>query len=186
MKLAHIAALAIVGTIGATVALSLQPATPAATPAQTVPPTTPSVSSQPGNLKRVLDMFRSDLNASKIRTLNKVMKLTAPEADKFWPIYRKYETDLAAVDDRRVALIRQFVIANAGGSLTDSTATEMADKWLTITQDRLDLWKKYNKEISAALSPIRGAQFLQVEHQISLLVDINIASEMPLIDAPSK
>ncbi|MGH7131617.1 MAG: hypothetical protein ACREJO_06700 [Phycisphaerales bacterium] len=183
MKFAHIAAFAIVGTIGASVALSLQPA---ATPAQTAPATTSSVSSQPGNLKRVLEMFRSDLNASKIRTLNKVMKLTAPEADKFWPIYRKYEIDLAAVDDRKVALIRQFITANAGGSLTASTANEIADKWLKITQDRLDLWKKYHKEISSAVSPIRGAQFLQVEHQISLLVDINIASEMPLVDATAK
>lgn len=73
-----------------------------------------------------------------------------------------------------------FQYQNAGG-LTDQNSTEIAEKWLSLTQDRLDLWKKYHGEISKAVSPTRAGQFLQVEHQIALLIDINIASEMPLV-----
>jgi hypothetical protein len=50
-----------------------------------------------------------------------------------------------------------------------------------VTGDRLALWKKYHQRISRAVSPVRGAQFLQVEHQMALFVDLNIASEMPVI-----
>jgi hypothetical protein len=57
----------------------------------------------------------------------------------------------------------------------------MADKWLKNIQARLDLWKKYHRKISQAVSPTRGAQFLQVENQMALFVDIGIASEMPQI-----
>jgi hypothetical protein len=61
----------------------------------------------------------------------------------------------------------------------------MAAQWLQNSQARLDLWKKYNLKISRAVSPIRAAQFLQVENQVALFVDMSIASEMPEI-APSK
>lgn len=173
----------LLATIGCVIAASAQPeakstTAPASSPAQAVAKT------DSGNLKSTLDLFRSDLNASKIRTLNEVMRMTADEAAKFWPIYQKYEAELTPIGDRKVALIRDFVTLHSTNSLTDAKASDITDRWLSITQDRLDLWKKYSKEISAAVSPIRGAQFLQVEHQISLLVDINIASEMPMVTQP--
>ncbi len=42
----------------------------------------------------------------------------------------------------------------------------------------------YYQRISTAVSPIRAAQFLQVEHQLALFVDLSIASEMPVVGAP--
>jgi hypothetical protein len=170
----------LLATVGCVIAASAQPETKTTT-APALAPAQPAVDADSGNLKSTLDLFRSDLNASKIRTLNEVMRMTAEEAAKFWPIYQKYETELTAVSDRKIALIRDFVTLHSTNSLTDAKAGEITERWLTLSQDRLDLWKKYSKEISTAVSPIRGAQFLQVEHQISLLVDINIASEMPLV-----
>jgi hypothetical protein len=57
----------------------------------------------------------------------------------------------------------------------------LAGQWLQNAQDRLDLWKVYSERISRVVSPMRGAQFLQVENQMALFVDISIASEMPLL-----
>lgn len=37
-------------------------------------------------LRAYLEMLRSDVNTTKIRTINEVMKLTGPEAEAFWPI----------------------------------------------------------------------------------------------------
>lgn len=133
------------------------------------------------DVRAYLEMLRSDVNTSKIATLNEVMKLTGPEADKFWPIYRKYEKELAAVGDRKLALIREFASAHFGGTLNDKLARTLAEKWLKNTQDRLDLWKKYHKQISKAVSPTRAAQFLQAEHQLALFIDLSIASEMPVV-----
>ena len=131
------------------------------------------------------EVLRSDFNATKIRTINQVMKLTGPEADGFWPVYRDYENELAAVGEEKLALIREFFTHHKDGTLNDQNAKAMAAQWLKNTQARLDLWKKYSKKISKAVSPIRAAQFLQVENQVALFVDMSIASEMPEI-APSK
>jgi len=136
------------------------------------------------NVRMYMEMLRSDFNATKIRTLNQVMKLTGPEAEAFWPIYREYEKEMAAVGDQKLALIREFMGYYRNGSLNDQNAKAMAAQWLKNSQARLDLWKKYNRKISKAVSPIRAAQFLQVENQVALFVDMGIASEMPEIAPP--
>jgi hypothetical protein len=132
-------------------------------------------------IRGYFELFRSDVSATKVRVINEVMKLTGPEAEKFWPVYREYEKELAAVAERKLALIREFAPLHFGGTLDDEQASRLADLWLKNTQERLDLWKKYHKQISKAVSPIRAAQFLQVEHQMALFIDLNIAAEMPVL-----
>ena len=140
---------------------------------------------EPDDLRAILEMMRSDMNGYKIRTLNQVMALTGAEAEAFWPIYRQYEKELAAVGDRKVALLREFAALRAAGTLEQKTWNDLAQRWLKNVQDRLDLWKKYQKKISQAVSPMRAAQFLQVEHQMALFIDLDIASEMPVLGAPA-
>lgn len=125
--------------------------------------------------------FRADFNGEKVRNLNEVMKLSVEEADKFWPIYRSYQQELAPVSDRKLALIREFLTYRKAGTLTEDRSKDLTAKWLQNAQDRLDLWKKYSEQISTSVSPTRGAQFLQVENQMALLVDVSIASEMPMV-----
>ncbi len=142
----------------------------------------------PDDLRAVLEMMRSDVNGFKIRTINQVMALTAPEAEAFWPLYRQYEKELAAVGDRKVALIREFAALRAAGAIEPKTWNSLAQRWLRNVQDRLDLWKDYQKKISKAVSPMRAAQFLQIENQMAVFIDLNIASEMPVLGtaAPAK
>jgi hypothetical protein len=127
------------------------------------------------------EQLRAEFNTNKINLYNDVMKLSGPEADKFWPFYRDYEKELAAVGDRKLELIREFFNHYNNNTLTDERSRAIAQKWLQNVQDRLDLWKKYHNRVSKALSPTRGAQFLQLENQMALFVDIAIASEMPVI-----
>jgi RNase H-fold protein (predicted Holliday junction resolvase) len=140
-----------------------------------------AAAAEPDDLRAVLETLRSDVNAFKVRTLNQALQMTGPEAEKFWPIYRQYEQDLAVVANQKVALLREFGERRAGGTLDHAAANAMAQKWLKNLQARLDLWKKYQKKIAKAVSPARAAEFLQVEHQMALFMDLNIAAEMPAL-----
>ena len=144
--------------------------------AQTEPTT-----AEPDNLRAVLEELRSDVNGYKVRVLNQAMQLTGPEAEKFWPVYRQYERELAAVAEKKIALLREFGERCANGTLDNKAANTMAQQWLKNVQARLNLWKKYQKKIAKAVSPARAAQFLQVEHQMALFMDLNIAAEMPAL-----
>ncbi len=44
----------------------------------------------------------------------------------------------------------------------------------------------YHQQISDAVSPLRAGQFLQVENQMAIFVDLSIASEMPVLGAPAE
>ncbi len=142
---------------------------------------TSTTTSATDDLRAVIETFRSDVNAFKVRTLNEVLQMTGPEAEKFWPVYRQYEKELAAVADKKIALLREFGERCARGTLDNQAAEVMAQQWLKNVQARLDLWKKYQKKIAKAVSPARAAQFLQVEHQMALFMDLNIAAEMPAL-----
>jgi hypothetical protein len=133
------------------------------------------------DINEVLKTFRSDVNATKIATLNRVMKLTAAEAEKFWPLYRAYEDELTTLSERKVKVLRDFAEANNSGKLSNDAAADISERWLTGVDGRVALWKKYYTQISQAVSPVRGAQFLQVENQMALFIDLAIASETPSI-----
>ncbi len=135
----------------------------------------------PDDLRAAIENLRSDVNAFKIRVLNEALQMTGPEAEKFWPIYRRYEQDLAQVANQKIALLREFHDRCANGTLEDDAANSIAQRWLKNVQARLDLWRKYHKRIAKAVSPARAAQFLQVEHQMALFIDLNIAADMPAL-----
>lgn len=136
------------------------------------------------DLQSLVELFRSDLSAAKKETIIAAMQLSADEAAVFWPIYRAYEVELANLGDQRLAVITQFVTAQRAGQLDDARAREISEKSFHYYQQRFELWKKYHARIAEALSAVRAAQFLQVEHQVSLLIDLGIASEMPLVGSP--
>lgn len=138
------------------------------------------------NLRNYLELVRSDMNAAKVATINDVMQLSDAEAETFWPIYREYELELGKIVDDRFALTKRFVAATDEGEFAGKEADEIASGFFDVLERRIKLWKKYHGRIKKQLSPARAGQFLQIENQIALFVDLNIASEMPVIEAPSE
>ena len=131
------------------------------------------------DLRATLEMLRADVRAVKIRALNETMQLSATEADKFWPVYRQYEKELGTVSDQKLALLREFTDRLNSGTLDNPAADRLAQQILKNIQARLDLWKKFQKKFARTLSPARAMQFLQVEHQMALYIDVNIARDLP-------
>ena len=83
--------------------------------------------------------------------------------------------------DTRIDMIMKFITEHVNGTFTDDRARETAKKAFKLLEHRTGLWKKYYGKSDKALSPIRAAQFVQIEHQIALLIDLQIASERPVI-----
>ncbi len=136
------------------------------------------------NMRNMLDMMFSEINTGKIETINEVLRLTESEADVFWPIYREYEAALEEVGTEKAVLIRDFLEVNAAPGATDAEWNDLAKRMIRNRQHRLDLWEKYHRKISREVSAVRAAQFLQLENQMAILIDLNIATEMPLVSSP--
>ena len=126
-----------------------------------------------------LELLRSDIKTEKVALLTEAMEFTPEEAEIFWPIYREYDLELAKLGDTRLALIKDFA-ANYE-NMTEAKAKELAQKTFKLDADRLKLQQKYYQKVEKALSATEAARFIQVERQIRLLIDLQIAAEMPLI-----
>lgn len=75
------------------------------------------------NLRAYVELLRSDVRARKVGIITEVMQFTDAEDAKFWPVYRENETELAKVNDDRLALIKEYAVSydkmTDAGSLRD-------------------------------------------------------------------
>jgi len=54
--------------------------------------------------------------------------------------------------------------------------------YFDISQSRIKIYKTYYKKIGKVISKKEAARFIQVVDQIQLLIDIQIAAQVPLIE----
>ena len=108
-----------------------------------------------------------------------VMQFTNEESKTFWPIHREYEVEFAKIGDARIALIKDY--AQHYETMTDEKAKELVQRALKLEERRTKLKKKYFRKFDKVLSSKTVAKFFQLENQINLLIDLQIASELPLI-----
>jgi hypothetical protein len=130
------------------------------------------------NLIAYVELLRSDLRSQKVAIITEMMQFSEQEDAKFWPIYRQYETELAAINDDRMALIKDY--ADNYASLSDQKADSLATRALDLEARRSALKKTYYDKLKPAVGPKTAARFFQVENQILLLLDLQIASSLPL------
>jgi hypothetical protein len=130
--------------------------------------------------EKYLELLRSDIRADRVAIVTEALDLPADQAAAFWPIYRQYEKEVAVIGDRRVALVKRF--AASYGTMTDDDANGIAREWFAIHDERMKLLKQYHKQVGKAVSAVVAAQFVQVEHALNMLVDLQIAAELPLIE----
>jgi len=138
------------------------------------------------NIYNYLQLLRSDMNSLKVELVNSIMKLSEEDAKKFWPLYREYENDLGKLAINRAELVAEFVKSHQDGSFDDAKAKDVAKRWFKSQRARLDLLEKYHGKIEKALTSVQAGQFLQIENQLGLFIDVMIAAEMPRVGAKGK
>jgi hypothetical protein len=141
--------------------------------------TSSNADNQKQNIQEYVELLRSDIRQQKAEMMGAVMQLSAEDAAKFWPIYSEYDAELAKVNDLRVANIEEY--ARTYTQMTDEKADELIQKALAYQNQRSQLLAKYYDRVKQALGGITAARFIQVEHQLLLLIDLQIASSLPVV-----
>jgi len=124
-------------------------------------------------------LLRSDIKTQKVAVITEAMQLEEGQSDAFWQIYRDYDYELSDIVDQRIANIKNY--ASNFSSMTDEKASELAKTSFQIEGDRAKLRQKYYKKFAKDLSPLVGARWLMVERTINNLMDLQIMTELPLI-----
>jgi len=98
----------------------------------------------------------------------------------FWPLYNQYDRELNQLNNQRIALIKDFA-ANFS-TMTDEKATELANRLLDWEENRVKFKRRYFSEFNKVLTPIKAARLLQLENKVTLLIDLQIAAQVPLVE----
>ena len=132
------------------------------------------------NLRVYTELLRSDVRAQAVAIITEVMEFSEDEDAKFWPVYREFERDLARLNDDRLALIKEYALNYK--QMTDAVADKLARGALDLEGKRHELKVKYYDRFKSVLAPKTAAKFLQVENQILLLLDLQIAASLPIVE----
>jgi len=128
-----------------------------------------------------IEMLRSDLRAQRKQITAQNMTLTADEATKFWPIYEDYRKEAIKTNDERWALIKDYA-ANYN-SMTDAQAQDYIKRSTAVEQELIALRIKYVPLFEKVISPKKTALWYQIDRRIDLLINLQLSSLIPMVDA---
>lgn len=124
-------------------------------------------------------LLRQDLRSQKKQLIAANLTLTDAEATKFWPVYDQFSVEMTKLGDQKYALIKEY--AQNFGSLTDAQALSLINRSLALDEAVVQLRIKYVPIINKVLPGTKTATFFQMERRISMLIDLQVASLIPLV-----
>jgi outer membrane PBP1 activator LpoA protein len=126
-----------------------------------------------------MQTLRSAVQADKRGYVAGMLKLSAAEAKKFWPIYDQYQRARAGADARRAKAIVDVV--GREGPLTDAYARTLAGELMAADEAEIKARRILQNRLMRAVSPRTAARYLQLEAKIRALEAYDIASSLPLV-----
>ena len=125
------------------------------------------------------ELLRSDLRTQKRAIITQAMQMDEATSEKFWPVFTDFEAELTKINDQRVSMIKDY--AAAYNSMTDEAAKDLIKRGFKLQESRTSLLKKYVNKMSKATDVKTAARWAQVEHALDSAIDLQIASELPLL-----
>jgi hypothetical protein len=131
-----------------------------------------------------IDLMRQDLRNKKRQIIADNLPLSNAEAEQFWPIYQHYTNDLKQINDEKYALLKNY--AQTWGDMSNQDALIYIRRWLEVDQEVQALRSKYVPVVSQVLTGKGTATFFQLDRRISMMMDIQLASQIPLVHSKEK
>ena len=126
-----------------------------------------------------LALMRQNIQSVRKKLIGDNLDLTVTEAAKFWPVYEEYSTDFGKIDEDRSVIVKEY--AESFGSITDEQADNLIRRWLDTDISAAQLRQKYVAVMRTVLPAKKAATFFQLDRRISMMIDVQIMSQIPLV-----
>jgi hypothetical protein len=124
-------------------------------------------------------LLRRNLRAEKKQVIALNVPLTEVEATKFWPVYDQYAAQMSKHYDEFYAIIKEYA-ANQK-TLTDAQALQMIKRWSDIQVELAQTRQRFIPVVEKVLPGKKAALFFQVDRRLYELMDLQVASQVPLV-----
>jgi len=105
---------------------------------------------------------REQIQAQKIAFISTQLNLSAEEAQKFWPIYNRYEEEIEAVRHERRGYMREL---RKEDGLSDDRAYELTEKIFETEKKEANIRLNYLKEFSVVLGKKKATMVFIAEEK---------------------
>ena len=132
------------------------------------------------NTDQYISLLRKDLRSAKKQYIAANITLTDAEATAFWPVYDRYAAENERINNDRIAVLKDYA-ANID-KLTDGQALALNNKSLAIDKSFTSLRQRFIPQFVKVLSGKNLARFFQIDKRIGLLIDLQIAASIPIVE----
>ena len=126
-----------------------------------------------------VQLIRQDVQAQKNQIIADTMTFSESEAAAFWPVYKEYAGEQQAIAAKRWNVVVDY--AQNIDKMDDQKARDLSQRMFAIDDEIQGLRKRYYPRFEKALGAKRAAKFYQVDNRLSLIVNLQLSSEIPLI-----
>jgi hypothetical protein len=127
-----------------------------------------------------IKLFRKDVRSVRKQLIAANMVLTDKEAEQFWPLFERYTKELVATQDQKYALLKEY--GQNYTTMTDAQAEKYIQGRAAVDQATLQVRLKYFPLFRKVLTGKSTAMFFQVDWRLGLIMDLQLASQTPLIE----
>lgn len=143
-----------------------------------------AVSSDAASADQQIALMRKDIRSMKKQIISANLNLTDSEATKFWPVYEQYSAEVEKINDQRTVIIKEY--AEGYVTLTDEEADGLMRRWLDTDIAASNLRQKYVPIFRKALPGKTAATFFQLDRRISMIIDLQVTSQIPLVQSQNE
>jgi hypothetical protein len=126
-----------------------------------------------------IQLMREDIRSQRKKIVAANLPLTPTEATKFWPLYDQYIGETIKVNDARYSLIKGYM--RNYDTMSEPQAGDYINRWLALDGDNAQLRLKYVSEFEKVISRKKTAMFFQIDRRLGMMIELQLASEVPLV-----
>jgi hypothetical protein len=126
-----------------------------------------------------LQLMRHDLRKQKQKLIGENLPMTESEAIKFWAVYEKYSNELNEVNGEKLTMIHAY--SQNWRSMSNDDALIFMRRWLELDEKAIQLRSKYLPLVKDALPGKKAATFFQLDERISMMINLEFTSQLPLL-----
>jgi len=126
-----------------------------------------------------IELLRQDVQSKKMEIITAAMNFNDTEASAFWPVYRDYANAQQKMGDKKYQIIKQY--AENYDNMSNTKATQLTQQMFELDkanfENRIAFWPRFEKALGAK----RAAKFYQVDRRLTLMVDLELSTDIPIL-----
>jgi hypothetical protein len=123
-------------------------------------------------------LLRGDVSSMKKELIAAHLTVTDVQSTRVWQVWEQYWAETSKINVSKTAILKEY--AQEYDTLTDDQADNLIHRWLETDIEQAKLRQRFAGIVRKVLPGRKAATLLQLERRVSMMMDVQMTSELPL------